>query len=481
MATRTSFALAALPLFAWACGPAADVPDLSLSQVHQEQREHQGTRLLGGEAENTFVVLPAPFTAPALRAYDGSGRPLETVRITYGHIKAKSGGATLWGRDLAGATFAGQDTLTGALLRFKINSVTPVAGTLDRYGYEVYVSGRGAGDRPLCSGGELATPVPGAWTAAGDFRGASGEFSFACPDGVVLKCIDWGYPLWEPAMADYHQACTRMARADYCGTGESHTVDGTPIDHYDLPGVEGVSGFVPPSSTATGMVLEAAWAAKGPVVCLSKLRWSTLPLGGHCPGTLPDPRTVDIKKDPRALFCEDYGKGDVLSMLRDLEAAGAFTFNDSAFMDAGLYRWVHGSTNESLTSSEGLYAPVRADGTSPAPGYTHAVFEGAVFNPTLPSSARPAGVLELTRYFSPSRNDYLTTTAKPDDLYGTSTDYVQQRVEGFIYPPSPSLPTPTARPLRLYYSFAHGDFVTTTSVLPWPMFWLMRDEGYLPR
>ena len=35
------------------------------------------------------------------------------------------------------------------------------------------------------------------------------------------------------SLASYHQACTRMARADYCGDGTSHTQDGTWIEYYD--------------------------------------------------------------------------------------------------------------------------------------------------------------------------------------------------------------------------------------------------------
>lgn len=32
---------------------------------------------------------------------------------------------------------------------------------------------------------------------------------------------------------DYHQVCTRMVCADYCGNGIGHTQNSTPIDVYD--------------------------------------------------------------------------------------------------------------------------------------------------------------------------------------------------------------------------------------------------------
>jgi hypothetical protein len=63
--------------------------------------------------------------------------------------------------------------------------------------------------------GERVTPRP------------SGAVTLACVDAALGKCAVWGYRPWasvkgEP-LADYHQACTRMVRADYCGDGVSHT------------------------------------------------------------------------------------------------------------------------------------------------------------------------------------------------------------------------------------------------------------------
>jgi len=42
-----------------------------------------------------------------------------------------------------------------------------------------------------------------------------------------------GYKPWKvvngQSLWAYHQACTRMMRADYCGDGRPHTREGTPI------------------------------------------------------------------------------------------------------------------------------------------------------------------------------------------------------------------------------------------------------------
>ena len=51
--------------------------------------------------------------------------------------------------------------------------------------------------------------------------------------GAIAKCVLWGYRPWATyngtPLAQYHQACTRMVRADYCGTGTSYTVTGNRI------------------------------------------------------------------------------------------------------------------------------------------------------------------------------------------------------------------------------------------------------------
>ncbi len=68
-------------------------------------------------------------------------------------------------------------------------------------------------------------------------------YTFSCPRGVIAKCArSWGYKPWKTLVsADHgpvdlqplHQACTRAARADYCGNGVPHTRDGTLIDMFD--------------------------------------------------------------------------------------------------------------------------------------------------------------------------------------------------------------------------------------------------------
>ena len=102
--------------------------------------------------------------------------------------------------------------------------------------------------------------------------------TLACRGAALAKCVEWGYRPWASAtrchgskceqvsLADHHQACTRMARADYCGDGTPHTIDDTPVDVYDRLAA-------PIQDTATrdlaGWDIEAEWGPGG-ALCLGE-------------------------------------------------------------------------------------------------------------------------------------------------------------------------------------------------------------------
>lgn len=104
--------------------------------------------------------------------------------------------------------------------------------------------------------------------------------TFACVNAALGKCVRWGYRPWATAtrcvgtncptvsLKDYHQACTRMVRADYCGNGQPHTLDGTQIDVFDnlSPQIQ---------SRATTWKLEARWTPSG-ATCLGNTRQEDL-------------------------------------------------------------------------------------------------------------------------------------------------------------------------------------------------------------
>jgi hypothetical protein len=114
-----------------------------------------------------------------------------------------------------------------------------------------------------------------------------GAVTLACSGGVLQKCTHAGYRPWanakmckgsgkgacsHVALKDYHQACVRMLRADYCGNGQSWTKDGTYIDVYDY--------LQPPIQLREqDWDIEARWVTGG-AMCLNKPRHPELGFPG---------------------------------------------------------------------------------------------------------------------------------------------------------------------------------------------------------
>ncbi len=129
-----------------------------------------------------------------------------------------------------------------------------------------------------------AIPLSNHWDAVtGDRIDDPDTVTFACRGAVLAKCVEWGYRPWatttackkndkkckEVALADHHQACTRMARADYCGEGYPHTINDTPIDIIDK-----LSPQIQAESTANiaGWTVEAEWGPDGALCVGESLR-----------------------------------------------------------------------------------------------------------------------------------------------------------------------------------------------------------------
>jgi hypothetical protein len=213
--------------------------------------------------------------------------------------------------------------------------------------------------------GIQAVPVAEVWSLRGTQGRNPKHFTMACMAGAIAKCYRWGYQGWRsPAMKPYVQACTRMAMADYCGDGRSHTVEGTPIEMYDF--APAPVHRRPATATELADRFETAWTggpaeppelggwrsetAGGGALCLSKKRWETIALRGGlgtCP-PLADPR-ANVERWPdknhpsqtttyAGEYCDyenwagvvDYGK---------LEQAGARLINTSSYLDALLAIW----------------------------------------------------------------------------------------------------------------------------------------------
>jgi hypothetical protein len=253
--------------------------------------------------------------------------------------------------------------------------------TVSRGGYDVALyrveTRTGTGWVDVCKGGE-AIPLAGKWQKTGFHERAADRFSFACADSVAFKCTLWGYLAggddtslpWRA-----HQACTRMARGDYCANGVSHTRPGTRIQIYDLVGVsspppqrfDGVQSWPP---TVGRMFFEAAWNdAAHPASCLSRLRWQSLPVGTLCQasGELRDPRL-----DTGVRFCDD-----IEWPAPGTAPTGALLFNESFYDDLSLHVWQSGddqvSTVRGYYQMPGLIPPFPGAGI-----YTHVRNDGII-------------------------------------------------------------------------------------------------------
>jgi hypothetical protein len=153
--------------------------------------------------------------------------------------------------------------------------------TVDQYPKDTAVNPKfnPCGDR---AESDLALYLDGYWDAKGAWQQASGKHTFVCwvddplrdppveapVSGAIAKCIGWGYSKYSGEHRDIHQACTRMARADYCGDGTFHTVPGMAIDFEDVWGLEVLGDD--PGATKVKQV-EALWTRDG-AYCVDKTR-----------------------------------------------------------------------------------------------------------------------------------------------------------------------------------------------------------------
>lgn len=204
-----------------------------------------------------------------------NGVSLNGVQLNAGYINGvRLSGSELVGVDregrvVSGAAFVGAKIPAllsdGTTIELVVRSFERSAADPDVIYYELEHEGRG-----LCADGVKGMFVPGVWDEHGARRdattigGATATASYSCATGVIAKCVTWGYAPWRVGAA-MHQTCTRMARADYCGSGVSYTKNGTPIDVYDVAGVQA-------PTNDPELLFEAGWNEDG-AVCVSRTRY----------------------------------------------------------------------------------------------------------------------------------------------------------------------------------------------------------------
>ncbi|MFO0588454.1 MAG: ADYC domain-containing protein [Polyangiaceae bacterium] len=165
---------------------------------------------------------------------------------------------------------------------------------------------------PDKEGRTVAIPLAGYWDSTKSYVAEEGVFTFACMKSPLAKCVRWGYKPWKTvngvSLRDYHLACVRMTRADYCGDGKHHTREGTAIEIYD--NLDHLKRQERPD-----LLFEAAWSPNG-AVYLNKPRYGEGPssLVEECPDRLRDRTSITdpgldkaaiMKRWPEAILFND--------------------------------------------------------------------------------------------------------------------------------------------------------------------------------
>ncbi|MBN1206508.1 MAG: hypothetical protein JXB05_16600 [Myxococcaceae bacterium] len=237
----------------------------------------QGTLLWGASPKSENVPTNSAVLASVnLSGVQLNGAAIQGVRLQGGRLVAPSGSS----EKLLGAIFQGADS-DGQPVEVALCDVepSPEDPTMEWYRIEIWKEHAGAWETPCLPTEQVPAPRVLAMQSVWDDKGTShkrkGQFTFACENGAIAKCVKWGYKPWIKkegrSLEPVHQACTRMARADYCGDGRSHTVPGTLIDMYDALGLQArtteASDYWEPEKAS----FEAAWATDG-AWCVSRTR-----------------------------------------------------------------------------------------------------------------------------------------------------------------------------------------------------------------
>lgn len=208
------------------------------------------------------------------------------------HGVASSGPVS--GQAFQGARFTG-NLGSGDTVELRVDGIEPGTGAdADVWSYRVsYYDTAEALWKPACAaedGSALgAIPVAGRWdyrqgvTGGGAKVDDAARFTFACEGAAIAKCVRFGYRPWATtadglSLADHHQACTRMVRADFCGDGTSHTTDGQWVNLHDAVDVQ---------ADTEAWLHEAEWDAHG-ARCFTETTRAAQAVS--CPGQTP--RTI---------------------------------------------------------------------------------------------------------------------------------------------------------------------------------------------
>jgi len=149
---------------------------------------------------------------------------------------------------------------------------------------------------------------------------------------------------------------------------------------------------------------------------------------------------------------------------------------ESAFNDAGLWRWRTGAGTEyrSTTACTTTASTSCNSGYAYSPGTNEPRFMGAIYSASIQPAALPSNTLPLYSMRDLATGEYLTTTDASLTGYGPAT------LEGYILDRSCEA-TQTCPAKRLDLMYGNNEYLTTTTLEPVPGYVFVRTLGYLPR
>jgi hypothetical protein len=245
-------------------------------QAPQRNTWPNGTLLWGSTRQVADKETSTVLASLDLNSVRLDGTALKGVRLEDGRLMAPSRAAKgLGGAMLQGTASDGQPVEV-ALCAAETDAND---ASMEWYRIQVWNAESASWDNPCIATHQVPSPralaVRGVWDEKGAHHDLPGKFTFACENGAIAKCIDWGYKPWAKkdgrSLQDLHQACTRMARADYCGDGRSHTREESPIDMYDGLQISTRTTQASKAWDPARASFEAAWTPEG-ASCLARTR-----------------------------------------------------------------------------------------------------------------------------------------------------------------------------------------------------------------
>jgi hypothetical protein len=219
------------------------------------------TSLETGTADQDMISLNGvSLSGTSLAGNSASGTSLTGLEVTGVNIAgssgtmaaapvvAKSSTAPWAGAQLVGTTWTASTSGKGMPTTVKLRIDAATAGTApnaEMWFYSVSYQTT-TGWTPLCGLDASNQPiqavaVAGVWGPQGPdaaaYSASTTQFTVACRAKTIAKCVELGYKPYK-GFTNQLQACVRLLRADYCGTGTPNTVDGTTLNLYDNAGVQ---------------------------------------------------------------------------------------------------------------------------------------------------------------------------------------------------------------------------------------------------